>query len=269
MSKIVSFLRISASGIASDPPTGVSIPDWSKAQWQEAMILDAQRINQKRKKKIPDQPRYEQNIAGPSINKWGDFIDPAFVSRSGRTKSNIVAKHARAISDGYHKWAKHLDEAFATVDGVECKKFKDKVTGGADRYAEKARIMMGMTGDKVRGYGCNVVITFWLAHDPRVGGMIGPGDKLGGASVDIIRPGLLVPFKGGMVALLNQGGAMIANSKFSPEIMLYENMRNNDFLSGLQDSVKYEKFTPGGASHCDWVSDIDLGLCLEVQISEK
>ena len=82
MSKIVSFLRISATGIASDPPTGVSIPDWSKAQWQEAMILNAQRINQKRKKKIPDQPRYDDKIAGPSIKPWGKFIAPNFVSRS-------------------------------------------------------------------------------------------------------------------------------------------------------------------------------------------
>jgi len=268
MGKIVGFLRIAASGSVTDKPKGIGLPDWSKEQWQEAMILNASRINQKRKRKIPDQPRYDDQIAGASIKTWGGFIDPNFVSRAGLTKSNIVAKHARAISEGYQKWAKHLDESFAAEEGVECKKFKDKVAGGAEHYAQKARLMMGMTGDKVRGYGCNVVITFWLANDPRVAGMIGPGDKMNGKPVDIIRPGLLVPFKGGMVALLNQGGAMIANAKLSPEIMLYENIRNNDFLSGLQNSVKYEKFTTGGPSHCDWVSDIDQGLCLEVQISE-
>ena len=269
MSKVVSFLHISATGISTDPPTGVSLPDGSKEQWQEAMILNAPRINQKRKKKIPDQPRYEDRIAGSSIKTWGNFIDPNFVSRAGRTKSNIVATHARAISQGYAKYNQHLDEMFATEDGVPCKKFRDKVTAAADRYAQKARIMMGLTGNKVTGYGCNVVIPLWIANDARIAGMIGPGDKMSGGPVDIIRPGLLVPFKGGIVSLLNQGGFMVAMSRFSPEIMLYENMRNNDFLSGLQDSVKYEKFTTGGASHCDWVPDIDLGLCLEVQISEK
>lgn len=269
MGKRVSFLRISATGSMTEKPKGIGLPDWSKEQWTEAMILNASRINQKRKHKIPDQPRYDDKIAGSSIKTWSNFIDPGFVSRAGLTKSDIVAKHARAISEGYQKWAKHLDEAFAAVDGVDCKKFKDKVTGAAEHYAEKARLMMGMTGDKVRGYGCNVVIPFWLANDPRVAGMIGPGDKMDGKPVDIIRPGLLVPFKGGMVSLLNQGGAVISHAKFSPEIMLYENIRNNDFLSGLQDSVKYAKFTPGGPSHCDWVTDIDQGLCLEVQISEK
>jgi hypothetical protein len=79
----------------------------------------------------------------------------------------------------------------------------------------------------------------------------------------------LVPFKAGLVPLLNQGGVIISNSKNSPETFAYENNRINDFISGLQDSVKYEKFTPGGASHCGWLWDIDLGLCLEAQISEK
>ncbi|MEW6027736.1 MAG: hypothetical protein AB1599_10660 [Planctomycetota bacterium] len=269
MSKVVSFLRVSARGIAADPPIGVSIADWSKEQWLEAMILNAQRINQKRKRKIPDQPRYDQRIAGASTKTWSNFIDPNFVSRSGRTKSNIVAQHGKGISQGFHQYDQHLDEMFATVDGVPAKKFRDKLPDGAERYAAKMKVMMGLTGDKVRGYSCNVVIPLWIANDPRVSGMIGPGDKIDGRPVDIIRPGLVVPFKGGIVGLLNQGGAMISSSKGSPETMLYENMRNNDFLAGLQDSVKYEKFTTGGASHLDWVSDTDLGLCLEVQISEK
>lgn len=269
MGKVVSFLRIAAAGILADHPVGVSVPDWSKEQWKEAMLLNMNRINQKRKKKVPDQPRYEDKVAGSSVKTWKNFIDPNFVSRAGLTKSNIVAKHAKAISGGYHKWAKHLDDAFATVDEVECKKFKEGVLDGVERYAEKARIAMGLTGDKVRGYGCNVVITFWLANDPRVSGMIGAGDKMDGKPVDIIRPGLLVPFKAGMVPLLTQGGTMISHSSYGPDAIAYENIRNNDFLSGLQDSVKYEKFTSGGASHCDWVTDKDLGLCLEVQISEK
>lgn len=269
MGKVVSFLRIAASGCMADKPSGIAQADWAKEQWTEAMILNASRINQKRKHKIPDQPRYEEKIAGSSIKSWGSFIDPKFISRAGLTKSDIAAKHARAISEGYKKWVKHLDEAYAKGDGVDCKKFKEKVADGAENYAEKARMMMGFTGDKVRGYGCNVVITFWIANDPRVPGMIGPGDKMGGKPVDIIRPGLLVPFKGGMVALLNQGGYVVANAKFHPDIMQYENMRNNDFLSGLQDSVKYAKFAPGGDSHCDWVYNIDQGLSLELQISEK
>jgi hypothetical protein len=269
MGKIVSFLRVSATGVLADNPPGVSIADWSKEQWKEAMILNLSRINQKRKRKIPDQPRYEDKIAGSSVKTWSNFIDPDFISRAGLNKSNIVAKHAKAISKGYHKWAKHLDDAFATVDGVEGKKFKESILDAVERYAENARLAMGLTGDKVRGYGCIVVITFWLANDPRIPGMIGPADKTDGKPVDIIRPGLLVPFKAGMVPLLTQGGTMISHSKFSPDVIAYENIRNNDFLSGLQDSVKYEKFTPGGASHCDWRTDIDLGLCLELQISEK
>ena len=269
MGKVVSFLCIAATGGVTDKPKGRSLPDGAKEQWTEAMILNASRINEKRKKKIPDQPRYEQNIAGSSVKSWSKFIDPNFISRAGLTKSNIVSKHSKAISEGYHKWAKHLDEAYAADNGVDCKKFKEKVAGAAELYAEKARLSMAFTGDKVGGYGCNVVITFWLANDPRVVGMIGPADKLDGKPVDIIRPGLLVPFKGGMVALLTQGGNMIANANLNAASMEYENVRNNDFLAGLQDSVKYEKFTPGGDSHCDWVYNIDQGLSLELQISEK
>ena len=269
MGKVAGYLRISATGEVTGAINGRGLPEGAKEQWTEAMILNASRINQKRKRKIPDQPRYEQKIVGASIKSWGKFIDKDFISRSGLTKSNIVSKHTKAISEGYHKWAKHLDEAFAKEDGVDCKKFKEKVAEAAERYAEKARLSMAFTGDKVSGYGCNAVVIFWIANDPRVPDMIGPGDHMDGKPVDIIRPGLVAAFKCGMTSILNQGGNMIAKANLSEAAIHHENVRNNDFLAGLQDSAKYEKFTPGGASHCDWVYNIDQGLSLELQISEK
>ena len=117
-----------------------SLADWSKRQWTEGMDNNAERINLKRKKKIPDQPRYQDKIAGASIKSFKEVINPAFISKHGLTRNDINIKHARHIEQGFQKWDKHLDEVYQTVDGVPAKVFKDKVNNAAEHYAKEAEM---------------------------------------------------------------------------------------------------------------------------------
>jgi len=260
MGKRVNYLKI----IAGDQ----SVAEWSSNQWQDGMINNAVRINLKRKKKIPDQPRYEEKIAEASVNVYKNFIDPNFVSRAGLKKKNIVVKHARKISAGYEKYNQNLDRKFETVDGIEAKRFKDDVLAGVERYARNARITAGLTGDKVRGYGAAALVPFWLVADARVIKFLQHAEKIDGPAVNVAQAGLAGSLKAGLEPLLVKTGVTIKRGDYIQDVIDEQNEIINKFLAGLQDA-KYAPFQPGGASHCDWGMDQKSGaFYLEVQVSE-
>ena len=261
MSKQVNYLKIIA-------PAGQGVAEWSEQQWEEGMISNATRINLKRKKKIPDQPRYEEKIAEASVNVYKRFIAPDFVSRTGHSKKSIVEKHARKISAGFEKYNKNLDRKFETVDSVENKGFKEDIRAARGRYADKCRVTMGLTGDKVRGYGPTVLIPFWLVADPRVIQLLGHAEKIDGPAVNVVQTGLEGSFKAGLAPLLVKTAKIISTAEYDRNVIDEQNEIINRFIAGLQDS-KYVKFTPGGESHCDWGVDEAGVFYLEARVAEK
>jgi hypothetical protein len=240
-----------------------SLPEWSGGQWHDGMITNAARINLKRKKKIPDQPRYESKIAEASVNVYKNFIDPNFISEAGLTKKEIVAKHARKISAGFEKYNKNLDRAFAE-DG---KIFKQRIADSVERYVKNAQITMRLTGDKIRGYGASALVPFWLVANRRIVQLLEHAAKIEGAPVNIIQPlELRGAFKAGLEPLLTQTGHTIIRAEFDRDTINDQNKLVNKFIAGLQDN-KYAKFTPGGDSHCDWGVEESGEFYIEVQLS--
>jgi len=257
MSKILNCLKVIIA-------VSQSLPEWSGSQWEKGMINNSEVINLKRKKKIPDQPRYESNIAEASINVYKNFIDPNFVSEAGLTKKGITDKHAKHISAGFEKYDKNLDRMFAE-DG---KLFKERVSDAVERYVKNAQITMRLTGDKIRGYGASALIPFWLVADRRIVQLLEHTAKIKGPPVNIIPLPLRGAFKAGLEPLLVQTGATILRADIDKDTIDEQNEIVNRFIAGLQTD-KYVKFTPGGESHCDWGLEQSGEFYIEVQISEK
>lgn len=242
-----------------------SLPDWSGKKWEDGMINNTSLINLKRKKKIPDQARYEERIAEASVNVYKNFIDPDFISEAGLTKKEIVAKHAKKISAGAKKYDEGLDRMFAE-DG---KLFKERVKGGTERYVTNARKVMRLTGDKIRGLGVSAIIPFWLVADRRVVQLAKHIAKIDSKPVCVVLAGLRGPFKAGLEPLLVQAGMTIDRADYDQDTIDRMNFLVNKFISGLQDSDKYAKFQPGGDSHCDWSVEKSGEFVIEVQVAEK
>ena len=242
-----------------------AMPDWSGSQWEKGMVNNSDLINQKRKKKIPDQARYESRVAEASVNKYKDFIDPDFISESGLTKKGIVEKHAKKISAGFDKYDKNLDRMFAE-DG---KLFKQRVAGSVERYVKNAQITMRLTGDKIRGYGASALIPFWLVADRRIIQLLEHAADIKGKPVNVTEPALRSPFKAGLEPLLVQAGTTILRADIDQDTINRMNEIVNRFIAGLQDSVKYAKFQPGGDSHCDFGLESSGEFYIEVQVAEK
>ena len=242
-----------------------AMPDWSGSQWQKGMVNNSELINLKRKKKIPDQARYESRVAEASVNKYKDFIDPNFISESGLTKKGIVEKHAKKISVGFDKYDKHLDEMFAE-DG---KLFKQRVAGGVGRYVKNAEITMRLTGDRIRGLAAAALIPFWLVADRRIIQLLEHAADIKGKPVNVTEPTLRGPFKAGLEPLLVQAGAIILRADIDKDTIDRMNEIVNRYIAGLQDSDKYAKFQPGGDSHCDFGLETSGEFYIEAQVAEK
>ena len=261
MGKIISYLRSMVLPEAT-------VSEWAKKQWPEAMKLNAVRINQKRKYKIPDQPRYGEKIAGASTKTWGQSVPPNYISKKDLTAKDIIAKHARHIEDGYHKWEKNSQRMYETVDGVEAKLFKERIDASAEHYAQRASIPLRLTGDRVRWCGPAVLIPKWIAGDDYVVGLITATDKMDGTPINIVSGRRRKVFISALEQLLVQSGVMILNQKYAPEAIDEENQRINETVNGFCDKTRFVEFTPGGPSHCDFVMDNSL-LWIEVQVTEK
>ena len=66
-------------------------------QWEESLKLNAERINEKRKARVPDADRFYERLVETSHKGYGDYVNPDFVSKSGLSKEHILAKHIKNI----------------------------------------------------------------------------------------------------------------------------------------------------------------------------
>lgn len=110
-------------------------PERATQQWKEGLILNAERINAKRKAQIPDSTAFVDKLATPAILGYAALLNPAFQSKSGLTAAQIRANHGAKLKTAFEKYNSQMDFLFATVDGIPAKRFKDLVERGAAEYS--------------------------------------------------------------------------------------------------------------------------------------
>ena len=262
MGKVVSYMKALVLAEAK-------VSEWAKQQWVESSQLNAVRTDEKRRYKVPDQPRYTTKVAEASVKIWHKFLDPNFVSKHDVKAKDIIIKHAQKIGSSYHKWDENLKRAYQTVDGIPAKAFKEKVANSAEYYAQKASLPLRLTGEKARWPGIAVIVPKWLTGDPHFEGLMGSILTSNGPAVNIVAGRLVRVFRSALEQLLVQSGVLILNQECQADIIAEENERINRLVNGFCDSAKFVGFTTGGESRCDFIMDESMGLGIEVQISEK
>ncbi|MEK7449467.1 MAG: hypothetical protein AAB019_08285 [Planctomycetota bacterium] len=245
-------------------------PNHMVDQWQEGLKSNAARINIKRKLRIPDEATFKNRLAQPAATAWAPMIDQDFESRSGKGRGSIVAFQRTNLSDAFESYNSGLEHMFETVDGVEAKRFKERVDNARERYNRRvASRTLPFTGEKTIGKSVVSIAPLWLTRDPTVEGMLRAGDEiLAGGPVNIVKEdpsGLRPAFKAALAQFLLQSGVRIVMHNFNPTQIVKRNDQGNMIIAGFQ-SADYTPFATGGDSHCDWVL-IDDALFLEIQVS--
>jgi len=238
--------------------------------WKERLTAMAERLNQRRKARIPDGESFIQRLAGPSAKAWRDVINPAFTSRSGVDGTDIAANQAAKIQQAFLKYQRQLDFLFETVDGIPAKRYKELVERGQQDYLEGlAKYTLPFTGSKMQGRGISPLAALWLTKDPITEGEIRAGDDVVAGGPYLICPTSKKP---GLKAMLNQrliqAGSNIVKSDFNATVMTKQNQLTCEQVQGFVDpALDLVPFVAGGDSHVDYI--VDKGVFyLEIKVSK-
>ncbi|MBI4833615.1 MAG: hypothetical protein HY811_02180 [Planctomycetes bacterium] len=266
MSKVISAIDLWIP--AHVPPK----PDMSD-KWEQVFYAVARIINQRRKEKIPDESAFNDKLAEPAIQAWNGFwqhVDASFRSKHGRTAADIRHKHNTNLQGAYNKWNNKLDYVFGTVDGIEAKEFKRRITETKGNWAQGIGYgILRLTGDKIRGKGAATIATYWLIGEPTTVGMVREQDTgLQGGPYQICPDEFIQAFQSALMERLIQAGMKIFQSRYDASVISRENDVTNLLVDKFVDSgLSLAGFSTGGASHLDFVKEGAL-LKLSLAVSQ-
>jgi len=194
-------------------------------KWAAGLTNNATRINDRRIAKIGDEGTFQTKVADPSSAKFAPMIDAGFVSQSGRNQGNINRLQYKNLADSYNHWNDKLNLMFATVDGVEAKRFKDQVDNSKDNWAvAMGQKTLRLTGDKIRGMLASQAV-YWATGDYKANQMTNGHELLAGAPYDLTQGALRQQFRSAMMNLIVQAGILILASDFLAAEITAQNTR--------------------------------------------
>jgi hypothetical protein len=238
--------------------------------WAERLVGMAQKINQRRKIRIPDGERFIQRLAGPSAKAWRSLINPAFKSRAGLDATDITANQGASLQEAFRKYEGKLDFLFETVDGVPAKRFIDLVQRAKQDYLEGvAKRTLPLTGTKIEGRGLSSLAALWLTDDPITAGELRAADEIIAGGPYLVCPDSKKP---GLKTMLNQrliqAGAVIVKSGFNAAVILKQNQLTAEQVQGFVDpALDLIPFVAGGDSHVDFIYEAGV-FYLEIKVSK-
>jgi len=215
-------------------------------KWNDGLQNNAERMNDRRLEKIGNDAQFIQRVATPSSQAWRGFVDSSFVAKNERNASEINYAQAKNLATAFNDYNDKLNQAFATVDGVVAKRFKEAVANAKDIWARAvSEGTLRLTGDKIRGRSVAPIACFWLVGDPLSTAMLREGDELiAGAPYNVALDGLRNSLKSAIQHRLIQAGRAIMHADFLAEEILAQNTITAALLTALADPAKADAFVP-------------------------
>ena len=178
-------------------------------RWAEGLVNNASRIKDRMFEVLPDAGEYQSRVAEISSQKWKGMIAPGFVSKRGKNQANIIRAQYKGLAGAYNKFMEKYELAFATVGGVEAKRFKDQVNNSKDIWANGvAKSILRITGDRIRGLIIPQVV-YWMTGDPLANRMNNHMELIAGNPYDFTKAGIRQQFKSAASSLLVTAGITI------------------------------------------------------------
>ncbi|MFH1231124.1 MAG: hypothetical protein V1709_06460 [Planctomycetota bacterium] len=239
-------------------------------RWAENLKRAAEVMNDRRQAKVPDDGTFILKMATPANKGFSKFVPSDFVSKSDRSAGGIRGVHAKNLTTSFNTWNDKINRAFATVDGVAAKFFKERVDAAQDLWAIRvADRTIRFTGDKIRGYSVAPIAAFYLVGDERTVDFLRASDYADGAPYNIARSRERVALKTAIQQRIIQGGQMVSSQGNNPSAIAEENTVNATLLSGLRDPAKCDAFVATPAADkcfCAWALDGSGLLYLHLQV---
>jgi hypothetical protein len=239
-------------------------------RWADGLKVNAERINDRRQAKIPDDGTFILRMADPAAKGYALYVPAGYVSRRGRPSEAIRGTHAENLGRAFNNWNDKINRAFATVDGVIAKVFKDQVDNAKVRWAlAVADKVLRFTGDRIRGRSVAPIAAYYLVGDARAQGWIRESDLADGAPYNITTPREITAVKAAIQQRIIQGGQLVVNQGLQPAAILAENTVNAALLTKLRETARCDAFVATPAPDkcfCSWALDGSGLLYLHLQV---
>jgi hypothetical protein len=238
-------------------------------RWKRGAKNNADLTYQQLQLAIGNESDYKAKLALPAATAYAPVMNPAFVSRSGLDRNRIVRKQADNIAKGYESYRGSLAQAFETVDGEPCKRYKEAIDASAEVYSQNiARSVLPFTGSREIGKGMAPIAAMWLTGDIMTEDALRGDDQVGlGGPINVARvtPDMRSALKSAVVNRIVQSGKTLISADWDPAVMVQENDHINNLIASLQNAA-YVAFATAGVSHCDWIV-IDGRKYLEIKVA--
>lgn len=204
-------------------PTSVEPAGDMPDKWAAGLVNNASVINDRRIAKIGDEGTFQSLVAGPSSAKYSPMIDSAFVSQRGKNQANIIRSQYKNLAGAFNHWNDKLALSFATVDGVEAKRFKDQVNNSKDNWATAvANKTLRATGDKIRGTLLGQVL-YWMTGDYRANQMTNGMEVVAGGPYSFCTAVHRSLWKAGIMGQVVKSFMAIVNADFLAAEIIAQN----------------------------------------------
>ncbi|MFA5794421.1 MAG: hypothetical protein WC980_05065 [Candidatus Brocadiia bacterium] len=228
-------------------PTSVEPAGDMPERWAANLTGNATILYDRILEVLPDENEFNNRVAEPANDKWKPMVDPGFVSQAGHDKAEIQKAHYKGLAGAYNKFINKLGFAFATVDGIPAKRFKDGVNNAKDNWADgAARSSLRITGDRIRGLILPQVI-YWLTGDRLANQMTKHMEVIQGEPYNFTLSGLRQQFRSAVSSLLMTAGITIIKADMESAVVATQNGRLKD-LANLFKSAAVKPFVAGGVA---------------------
>jgi len=260
--KVVSYVRL----MTALPSTVV---DRIVESWARTLKAEAESIYEKLTSRIPDAKRFQEVLVGASSQGFLPYINPAFISRSGKGERVIKSGQIANLKRSFERYRKKLGWIFESVDGIPAKRYKELVDLKKDDFrAGLASRTIAFTGTKIEGLGPASIAVLWLVKDLTVEGKLRPGDDMKGGPFLITLREDVPNLKATLQSRLGQAGANIVKADYAEPVMQAENDHTNRIVQKFVDpALNIVSFATGGASHVDYLLSEATQLFLEIKIT--
>jgi hypothetical protein len=225
-------------------------------KWLQGLLNNAELVENRIKAAIPDEASFQSKLATPAAQEWNGFVNPAYRTKHGRTKEQLVNTFAKNIGNAFGRWYERLTKAFATEDGVKAKRYKDAVTASLPYMMEQLRMkVLRMTGDRAHGIGAGAIAVYWLTGEATVAGKLRQGDQLiDGGPTRICPADMVQAFRAALMNRFVQAAMLISNSNYDTAVITAQNDSNNHLVQSFVDpGVGLMPFATGAPSNVDFI----------------
>jgi hypothetical protein len=218
-------------------------------RWAESLTANAQRVYDRMMEVLSSEGKFTSRLVEPASQKWRKMLDPAFVSESGRSGASVIQYHYKKLAESFTKFMEKYGQAFATVDGVFAKWFKDQVNNAKDRWAiAVANGTLRLTGDRIRGLVVPQV-AYWMTGDPKANKMTEHMENIGGGNpYDFTKSGIRQQFRSAVTGLLVSAGMNIIRADMEAGILAAENARLVELANSYAKAAVKPFVVGGGAT---------------------